>query len=161
MFASISAQLHGCSISAPVRGDVAFEASVVGAGATGLGGIESSADAAEGIVLVVGPGQILGVLAAGHTFLVPGGQGDDPTTTGASAPRSSVMVRRRFYIRSGGPVHAAYRRRAVGRSIGRITGSVTVMHCVTRDRSGGSAGASHGIGQDGVDTRAAAAQGQG
>lgn len=83
-----------------MRGDVAFEASVVGAGATGLGGIESPSDAAEGIVLVVGPGQILGVLAAGHPFLVPGGQGDDPPTTpGASAPRSSVMVRRRFSVR--------------------------------------------------------------
>lgn len=84
-----------------MRGDLAFEASVVGTGATGLGSIESSSNAAEGIVLVVGPGQILGVLAAGHTFLVPGGQGDDPPTTpGASAPRSSVMVRRRFSVRS-------------------------------------------------------------
>ena len=84
-----------------MRGDVAFEASVVGSGTTGLGGIESPSDAAEGIVLVVGPGQILGVLAAGHPFLVPGGQGDDPPTTpGASAPRSSVMVRRRFSARS-------------------------------------------------------------
>ena len=62
MFAGISAQLHGCSISAPVRGDVAFEANVVGAGAAGLGGIESTAPA-EGIVLVIGSGQILRALA--------------------------------------------------------------------------------------------------
>lgn len=63
MFAGISAQLHGCSISAPVRGDVAFEASVVGAGATGLEGIESSTAPAEGIVLVISPGQVLRALA--------------------------------------------------------------------------------------------------
>jgi hypothetical protein len=46
-----------------VRGDVAFEANIVGAGATGLEGIESSADPAEGIVLVIGSGKVLRALA--------------------------------------------------------------------------------------------------
>ena len=31
-------------------------------------------------MLVVGPRQVLGILSAGDTFLVPGGQGDDPAT---------------------------------------------------------------------------------
>ena len=129
MFAGISAQLHGCSISAPVRGDVAFEASIVGAGAAGLGGIESSTAPAEGIVLVIGSGQVLRALAAGHTFLVLRGQGDDPPPMpgAASASRTSIVVRCRFYIRSGGPVHAAHRHRTVRSVIGSVA-SVNVMH---------------------------------
>ena len=97
MLAGVRAQLLGCSISAPVRGDVSSEASVVGTGAACLGGIEPSPDAAEGIVLVIGSGKVLRALAAGHTFLVLRGQNDDPPTMpGASASRSCVVVRRRF-----------------------------------------------------------------
>ena len=81
-----------CSISAPVRGNVSLEAGIIGTGATGLGGIESSPSTAEGIMLVVGPRQVLGTLSAGDAFPVPGGQGDDPATVpGASALRSSVI----------------------------------------------------------------------
>gem|GEM_PF-3690361 len=81
-----------CSISAPVRGNVSLEAGIIGTGATGLGGIESSPSTAEGIMLVVGPRQVLGTLSAGDAFPVPGGQGDDPATApGASPLRSSVI----------------------------------------------------------------------
>ena len=60
------------SLSAPVRGHVASEADVVRAGTTGHRGIEPLCGAAEGVVLVVRPCQILGALTARHTLLVPG-----------------------------------------------------------------------------------------
>ena len=94
MLAGVRAQLLGCSISAPVRGDVSSEASVVGTGAACLGGIEPSPDAAEGIVLVIGSGKVLRALAAGHTFLVLRGQNDDPPTTPRSAVHDRSVVSR-------------------------------------------------------------------
>ena len=60
------------SLSAPVRGHVASEAGVIRAGTTGHRGIEPLCGAAEGVVLVVRPCQILGALTARHTLLVPG-----------------------------------------------------------------------------------------
>ena len=75
-----------------MRGHVASEAGVIGARTAGSRGVEALCGAAEGVMLVVGPRQVLGILSAGDTFLVPGGQGDDPATVpGASALRSSVI----------------------------------------------------------------------
>ena len=63
---------RGGSLSAPVRGHVASEAGVIGAGTTGSRGVQPLCGAAEGVVLVVRPCQILGALTARHTLLVPG-----------------------------------------------------------------------------------------
>ena len=63
---------RGGSLSAPVRGHVASEAGVIGAGTTGSRGVEPLCGATEGVVLVVRPCQILGALTARHTLLVPG-----------------------------------------------------------------------------------------
>ena len=45
--------------------------------------------AAEGVMLIVGPGQVLRVVTTGHTLLVPGGQCHHPTT----APRAPTLGR--------------------------------------------------------------------
>lgn len=63
---------RGGSLSAPVRGNVAPEAGVIGAGTTGSRGVEPLPRAAEGVVLVVGPRQILRALTALDTCPVPG-----------------------------------------------------------------------------------------
>ena len=117
--------------SAPVRGDVAPEAGVIGACTTGGGGVESLCGAAEGVMLVVGPRQVLRALAAGHTRLVPGREGDHPTATArAPAPRRHAAVRGGLRLRGrrptrstcpGGIIHAVTR--------GIIHGN-TVIHCV-------------------------------
>ena len=63
---------RGGSLSAPVRGHVASEAGVIGAGTTGSRGVEPLCGAAEGVVLVVRPCQILGALTALDTSPIPG-----------------------------------------------------------------------------------------
>jgi len=45
--------------------------------------------AAEGVMLIVGPGQVLRIVTTGHTLLVPDGQGHHPTT----APRAPTLGR--------------------------------------------------------------------
>jgi len=55
-----------------VRGDVAPEAGVIGARTAGGGGVEALCGAAEGVVLVVRPCQILGALTALDTSPIPG-----------------------------------------------------------------------------------------
>ena len=59
-------------MSAPVRGDVAPEAGVIGARTAGGGGIEALYGTAEGVVLVVRPCQILGAPTALDTSPIPG-----------------------------------------------------------------------------------------
>ena len=63
---------RGGSLSAPVRGHVASEAGVIGAGTTGSRGVEPLCGAAEGVVLVIGPRQILRALTALDTSPIPG-----------------------------------------------------------------------------------------
>ena len=144
-----------------MRGDVAPEAGVIGACTARGGGVEPLRGAAEGVMLVVRPRQVLGVLTAGHALPVPGREGHHPTTTPRTPPlRRHSAVCGRFRLRG----------RRAARSTGHcgITHRVThgiihgnpVIHCVVQHRSGGSAGAPHGVGQDGVDPRAAAAQSQ-
>ena len=55
-----------------MRGDVASEAGVIGARTAGGGGVEALCGAAEGVVLVVRPCQILGALTALDTSPIPG-----------------------------------------------------------------------------------------
>ena len=75
--------------SAPVRRDITFEARVIGTGSAGLGRIEPAPMAAEGVMLIVRPGQVLRIVTTGHTLLVPGGQCHHPTT----APRAPTLGR--------------------------------------------------------------------
>ena len=131
--------------SAPVRGDVAPEAGVIGAGATMGGGVEALCGAAEGVVLVVRPRQVLRVLTAGHTFPVPRREGHHSTT----APRAPASGRHasvcgRFRLRGprtarstghGGVIHCVVH--AVTRG---ITHGNPVIHCVIQHRSGGFSG---------------------
>ena len=63
---------RGGSLSAPVRGHVASEAGVIRAGTTGSRGVEPLCGAAEGVVLVIGPRQILRALTALDTSPIPG-----------------------------------------------------------------------------------------
>ena len=87
-------------MSAPVRGDVAPEAGVIGARSNGGGGIEALCETAEGVVLVVRPRQILRALAAGHTRLVPGREGHHSTTAPRTPPlRRHASVCGRFRLR--------------------------------------------------------------
>ena len=127
--------------SAPVRGDVAPEAGVIGAGTTGGRGVEALCGAAEGVVLVVRPRQVLRALTAGHTFPVPRREGHHSTT----APRAPASGRHasvcgRFRLRGprtarstghDGVIHCAVH--AVTRGIAHGN---TVVHCVIQYRSG-------------------------
>ena len=63
---------RGGSLSAPVRGHVASEAGVIGARTAGGGVVETLCGAAEGVVLVIGPRQILRALTALDTSPIPG-----------------------------------------------------------------------------------------
>ena len=127
-------------MSAPVRGDVAPEAGVIGARTAGGGGSEALYGTAEGVVLVVRPRQILRVLTAGHTRLVPGREGHHPTTTTRTAPlRRHASVCGRFRLRGphaarstghGGVIHDVVNTVTHGITRG-ITHSNTVVHCVT------------------------------
>ena len=131
--------------SAPVRGDVASEAGVIGAGATRGGGVEPLCGTTEGVVLVVRPRQILRALTAGHTLPVPRREGHHSTT----APRAPASGRHasvcgRFRLRGprtarstghDGVIHCAVH--AVTRG---ITHGNTVVHCVIQYRSGGFSG---------------------
>jgi len=63
-----------------VRGDISPEAGVIGGGATGLRHIEPFTGAGQRIMFIVGPRQVLGILAAGDALPIPGGQGHDPAT---------------------------------------------------------------------------------
>ena len=63
---------RGGSLSAPVRWHVASEAGVIRAGTTGSRGVEPLCGAAEGVVLVIGPRQILRALTALDTSPIPG-----------------------------------------------------------------------------------------
>ena len=131
--------------SAPVRGHVASEAGVIGARTAGGGGVEALCGAAEGVMLVVRPRQVLRPLTSGHTFLVPGREGHHPTTTPRTAPlRRHASVCGGFRLR--GP-HAA---RSTGHDgvihdvVNTVTHGIThgntVVHCVIQYRSGGFSG---------------------
>ena len=131
--------------SAPVRGDVAPEAGVIGACTAGGGGVEPLRGAAEGVMLVVRPRQVLGVLTAGHALPVPGREGHHPTTAPRTPPlRRHSAVCGRFRLR--GPRTA--RSTCHGGITHRVTHAVThaiihgntVIHCVIQDRSGGFSG---------------------
>ena len=102
--------------SAPVRGDVAPEAVVIGAGATRGGGVEALCGTAEGVMLVIRPRQVLRALTASHTFPVPRREGHHSTTAPRTPPlRRHASVCGRLRLR--GP-HAA-----------RSTGHDGVIHC--------------------------------
>ena len=135
--------------SAPVRGHVASEAGVIGARTAGSRGVEALCGAAEGVMLVVRPRQVLRPLTSGHTFLVPGREGHHPTTTTRTAPlRRHASVCGRFRLRGphaarstghGGVIHDVVNTVTHGITRG-ITHSNTVVHCVTQYRSGGFSG---------------------